>query len=647
MISENIKPNIIGFTRIRNESEIIMDTLDHLSRFCKTVVVYDDASIDNTVALCKSHPIVSCVIEGKEWDINRERAEFTNRGVALKKAMLFAKPNDWLVYIDADERIEYDWNKLIGAKFDAIKMKLFDVYITYSDMGLSYMERQYVGPEYRTILFAYRFHPSLKYHLPDQREATIPSNYKVVTDGYVKHYGKGFSVSHWEDTCNYYANHFPKYARKWSLRKGRAIHNKSDFGANLIHWKDIEHKGYQLTIGHHSNEKPLNILVTNVHMNMLGGSETYTYTLIRELQSRGHKVDLWTNKAGYVSDILRDEYGCIVNNVKPEYDLILISHYPMARQVLDAGIKGIKIQTCHGVVPPEERPHEYLDYYVSISEEIQLHLKQNNYESEIIYNGVDCKLFSPIHPINDTPEKLYSLSQSESLNIRLSGICESIGMEFEANNKFINPEFNTHEKINSADVVVAIGRGCYESMACGRPVILLDHRPYSECFSDGLLTSNIISESLKNNCSGRRFKLKPSDDDIKEWILNSNPKLGNEMREYALEKFSISNQATRYIQIYNELSSRVPIIHDEHTKVFGSPDENHEFLVSVCVATYQECQFIRQCLESILSQKTNFKFEILIGYEGSTDGTVIICNEFQKKYPNLIKLIALDGGGEE
>ena len=61
-------------------------------------------------------------------------------------------------------------------------------------------------------------------------------------------------------------------------------------------------------------------------------------------------------------------------------------------------------------------------------------------------------------------------------------------------------------------------------------------------------------------------------------------------------------------------------------------------VVSVCVQTYQHEPYIRQCLDGILMQVTNFNFEILIGEDGSNDGTREICLEYAKKYPGKIKL---------
>ncbi|REE83096.1 glycosyltransferase involved in cell wall biosynthesis [Lutibacter oceani] len=61
-------------------------------------------------------------------------------------------------------------------------------------------------------------------------------------------------------------------------------------------------------------------------------------------------------------------------------------------------------------------------------------------------------------------------------------------------------------------------------------------------------------------------------------------------------------------------------------------------LVSVCVQTYQHVNYIKECLEGILMQKTSFPFEILLGEDASTDGTREVCLEYAKKYPDKIKL---------
>tara|TARA_R100001369_G_scaffold92041_2_gene135239 strand:- start:208 stop:1209 length:1002 start_codon:yes stop_codon:yes gene_type:complete len=61
-------------------------------------------------------------------------------------------------------------------------------------------------------------------------------------------------------------------------------------------------------------------------------------------------------------------------------------------------------------------------------------------------------------------------------------------------------------------------------------------------------------------------------------------------------------------------------------------------LVSVCVQSYQHAKYIKECLDGILMQETNFEYEILLGEDASTDGTREICIHYAEKYPDKIRL---------
>lgn len=61
--------------------------------------------------------------------------------------------------------------------------------------------------------------------------------------------------------------------------------------------------------------------------------------------------------------------------------------------------------------------------------------------------------------------------------------------------------------------------------------------------------------------------------------------------------------------------------------------------VSACIITYNQEQFIRECLDGALRQQTDFSYEIVIGDDCSTDNTLAICKEYAAKYPDLIRLI--------
>ncbi len=77
--------------------------------------------------------------------------------------------------------------------------------------------------------------------------------------------------------------------------------------------------------------------------------------------------------------------------------------------------------------------------------------------------------------------------------------------------------------------------------------------------------------------------------------------------------------------------------------------QNQGIKVSVCIVTYNHEKYIRQCLQSLIDQKTSFRFEIIVGDDASTDSTRSIIEEFVYKFPNIVKAIFQEkntGGSE-
>jgi glycosyltransferase involved in cell wall biosynthesis len=63
-----------------------------------------------------------------------------------------------------------------------------------------------------------------------------------------------------------------------------------------------------------------------------------------------------------------------------------------------------------------------------------------------------------------------------------------------------------------------------------------------------------------------------------------------------------------------------------------------EIMVTVCIVTYNQEKWIRQTLDSILSQQTDYPFEIIIGEDHGIDGTRAICQEYADKNENVTLL---------
>ena len=62
-----------------------------------------------------------------------------------------------------------------------------------------------------------------------------------------------------------------------------------------------------------------------------------------------------------------------------------------------------------------------------------------------------------------------------------------------------------------------------------------------------------------------------------------------------------------------------------------------EIKVSVCCLTYNHEKYIEEAIKGFIMQKTDFKFEVIIHDDASTDNTASIIKAYEEKYPEIIK----------
>lgn len=64
-----------------------------------------------------------------------------------------------------------------------------------------------------------------------------------------------------------------------------------------------------------------------------------------------------------------------------------------------------------------------------------------------------------------------------------------------------------------------------------------------------------------------------------------------------------------------------------------------EIKVSIYCLAYNHGPYIRQCLDGFVNQKTDFKYEVIVHDDASTDDTAKIIKEYADRYPYVIKPI--------
>lgn len=63
---------------------------------------------------------------------------------------------------------------------------------------------------------------------------------------------------------------------------------------------------------------------------------------------------------------------------------------------------------------------------------------------------------------------------------------------------------------------------------------------------------------------------------------------------------------------------------------------SEDITVSVCVQTYNHVSFIQRCIDSILSQECDFRFEIILGEDESQDGTRESCIRLAQEHDEIV-----------
>jgi len=260
------------------------------------------------------------------------------------------------------------------------------------------------------------------------------------------------------------------------------------------------------------------VLIGNNHLKELGGSEVFTYTLIKAIKELGYNVYFTTFVTGLVSKKC-EEFATYIppeEISKYHFDKAILSH----NSIVKLPIKSCSIiQICHGMLPGLEEPSPLADYHVVVAQRLLKYVCDCGFENEVINNPVDLSKFKPLSKINNKPKSVLSLCQGEEANENIKKVCERMGLEFLSFSKTRSAVWDLHTEINKADIVVSIGRGVYEAMACGRNVIVYDSRWYAPNRGDGYINKDNFFLSHTSNCIGNEIGIDLNVDLLEKEIL--------------------------------------------------------------------------------------------------------------------------------
>ena len=288
----------------------------------------------------------------------------------------------------------------------------------------------------------------------------------------------------------------------------------------------------------------MKILLTNNDISLLGGTEIWLFTMAKELAKKGHKVEVFSWRYGKMAEKIKPYAKLVKGKMPNDYDLALVNHNSTLIAVPE-NVK--KICTSHGIIPPLEQPIKGADRYVAVSEEVQLNLQYKGFLSTVIRNPIDTDRYKKTKPIRKKLKNILLLTnhgQRQSDINEIKKACDVMNLKLNiigiASGTVI---WDIEKLINDNDVVISLGRGIYQAMACERPCIV-----WGQQGGDGWVSENYF-ESRIHNCSGRRFGTHYNYVHWLKLFERYNPKAGKTNRELVLKYHNLKKICDKYLEL--------------------------------------------------------------------------------------------------
>ena len=302
----------------------------------------------------------------------------------------------------------------------------------------------------------------------------------------------------------------------------------------------------------------MNILLTHLHLDFPGGSETYTYTVAQALLARGHRPTVVSPILGEVAERIRAAHVPVVDElqkVQGHPDVLHCQHNAMALAARAWFPGAPLVFHSHGTVPlPEQPPSVDLNIqrYVAVSDLVRRHLLGRGAPESLIRvleNPVDLRRFAPGRKLSPTPQRALVLSavmDGGTLGV-IREACARMGIDLDVVGLDGTRTWDVERRIDEADVVFSLGRGAIESMAAGRAVFVYDRHG-----ADGWVTPETVDHLASHTFSGKRFARRLTPDELVAELDRYDPAMGPANRRIAEGRYDVGAHVDRLLAVYEE-----------------------------------------------------------------------------------------------
>ncbi|MBI3887902.1 glycosyltransferase family 4 protein, partial [Candidatus Microgenomates bacterium] len=305
----------------------------------------------------------------------------------------------------------------------------------------------------------------------------------------------------------------------------------------------------------------MKILIVTQYLDNFSGSELFVLNISKELADNGHDVSVFSPVLGKIAEKARGMGIPVTDNLldykNEKFDIIHAQHNPTAILARSVFPKTPMVFMSHGFLPELEQPPSIdlgIEQFIVLSEETKEHLVKNHLipggKITLLNNSIDTEKFYPKRKPAQKPQKILVISNHYTDEVKnvVEGAATDLNMEIVHAGMPDNPvpSETMPDYINRSDIVVTLGLGALEAMACARNVIIYDIHG-----ADGMVDEKNFFEIRKNNFSGRRYKYKYSKDSFKKELLKYNPMTGERLRKIVLKEHAFKQTVDDLVKLYN------------------------------------------------------------------------------------------------
>jgi hypothetical protein len=336
----------------------------------------------------------------------------------------------------------------------------------------------------------------------------------------------------------------------------------------------------------------MRIAVSHLRFVEFAGTETYMLTVTRHLEQLGHEAVVYTTTTGPMADFARGLGIKVVDSLAalgPRVDAVLAQDASTAYELADAYPDAPCVFVMHSLYQLQLPPQLPGTCQVVIAMNDRLEQRARSLAHDIpvvrLRQPIDLWRYGARRPSVPPPRRVLLLSnvlkETRVETLRLA--CRRAGLELVRTGISGGVEAITarpERAIAECDIVVSMGRGALESMACSRPVYVL-----GPVGSDGWVTHDsypaLEADGFTGQATGRELSVERIAADLSEW----NRDMGDINRDIAARHHSAQAHAVQLATLLSETA-----IDARPTFAVGSElarlvrDEWHQFVRTIELA---------------------------------------------------------------